>query len=361
MIDEIEQVAVRSRAPLLLMGPTGAGKSQLARRIYELKRVKRQVKGPLVEVNCATLKGDSAMSALFGHRKGAFTGAAADRAGLLRTADTGVLFLDEIGELGLDEQAMILRAIEDKRFLPVGADREVDSDFQLIAGTTRDTIHTRYQAFGLDCFLVDTAGLRKKAKVHENIEFYSTIRTIKAVESCDVALLLLDAQQGMEKQDLAILHLADKHKKGLVILVNKWDLVDAKDKKIKDWEEMIYKSIAPLSGVPIMFVSATEKQRVIKAMEKAVEVFHEMRKHIPTHKLNEVMQEVVARYQPPVVKGKSVKIKFVTQIRGSHPTFIFFCTHPQYVKENYKRYLENQLREHFGFDGCPLSVWFRQK
>ena len=138
MIDEIEQVAVRSRAPLLLMGPTGAGKSQLARRIYELKRLKRQVKGPLVEVNCATLKGDSAMSALFGHRKGAFTGAAADRAGLLRTADTGVLFLDEIGELGLDEQAMILRAIEDKRFLPVGADREVDSDFQLIAGTNRD-------------------------------------------------------------------------------------------------------------------------------------------------------------------------------------------------------------------------------
>lgn len=138
MIDEIEQVAVRSRAPLLLMGPTGAGKSQLARRIYELKRVKRQVKGPLVEVNCATLKGDSAMSALFGHRKGAFTGAAADRAGLLRTADTGVLFLDEIGELGLDEQAMILRAIEDKRFLPVGADKEVESDFQLIAGTNRD-------------------------------------------------------------------------------------------------------------------------------------------------------------------------------------------------------------------------------
>lgn len=138
MIDEIEQVAMRSRAPLLLMGPTGAGKSQLARRVYELKRVKRQVKGPLVEVNCATLKGDGAMSALFGHRKGAFTGAAADRAGLLRTADTGVLFLDEIGELGLDEQAMILRAIEDKRFLPVGADREVDSDFQLIAGTNRD-------------------------------------------------------------------------------------------------------------------------------------------------------------------------------------------------------------------------------
>jgi transcriptional regulatory protein RtcR len=138
MIDEIEQVAVRSRAPLLLMGPTGAGKSQLARRIYELKRAKRQVKGPLVEVNCATLKGDGAMSALFGHRKGAFTGAAADRAGLLRTADTGVLFLDEIGELGLDEQAMILRAIEDKRFLPVGADREVGSDFQLIAGTNRD-------------------------------------------------------------------------------------------------------------------------------------------------------------------------------------------------------------------------------
>lgn len=230
-----------------------------------------------------------------------------------------------------------------------------------IAGTTRDTLYTRYQAFGLDCFLVDTAGLRKKAKVHENIEFYSTIRTIKAVENCDVALLLLDAQQGIEKQDLAILHLAEKHKKGLVILVNKWDLIPGKEKKIKEWEAIINEAIAPLSGVPILYVSAIEKQRVIKAMEKAVEVFHEMRKHIPTHKLNEVMQEVIARYQPPVVKGKSVKIKFVTQIKGAHPTFIFFCTHPQYVKENYKRYLENQLREHFGFEGCPVSVWFRQK
>jgi GTP-binding protein len=230
-----------------------------------------------------------------------------------------------------------------------------------IAGTTRDTLYTRYQAFNLDCFLVDTAGLRKKAKVHENIEFYSTIRTIKAVENCNVAMLLLDAQLGIEKQDLAILHLADKHKKGLIILVNKWDLIPANKKSVKEWEATIEEAIAPLSGVPIMFVSATEKQRVIKAMEKAVEVFHELRKHIPTHKLNEVMLEAIARYQPPVVKGKSVKIKFVTQIKGNHPTFIFFCTHPQYVKENYKRYLENQLREHFGFDGCPLSVWFRQK
>lgn len=230
-----------------------------------------------------------------------------------------------------------------------------------IAGTTRDTLYTRYQAFSLDCFLVDTAGLRKKAKVHENIEFYSVIRTIKAVENCDVAILMIDAEQGIEKQDLAILNLAEKHKKGIVILVNKWDLVDSREKNVKAWEAKIYESIAPLSGVPIIFVSALEKQRVLKAMEKAVEVFHEMRKHIPTHHLNDVMLEVVARYQPPVVKGKSVKIKFVTQIRGAHPTFIFFCTHPQYVKENYKRYLENQLRLNFGFEGCPVSVWFRQK
>jgi len=230
-----------------------------------------------------------------------------------------------------------------------------------IAGTTRDTLYTRYQAFGLDCYLVDTAGLRKKAKVHENIEFYSVIRTIKAVENCDVAILILDAESGIEKQDLAILHLAEKHKKGVVILVNKWDTIPANEKNTKVWEERIIESIAPLSGVPILFVSALEKQRVLKAMEKAVEVFHEKKKHIPTHKLNEIMQEVMARHQPPVVKGKNVKIKFVTQIQGGHPTFIFFCNHPQYVKENYKRYLENQIREHFGFEGCPVSIWFRQK
>lgn len=230
-----------------------------------------------------------------------------------------------------------------------------------VAGTTRDTLYTRYQGFGIDCYLVDTAGLRKKAKVHENIEFYSVIRTIKAVENCDVAILLLDAEQGIEKQDLAILHLAEKHRKGLIILVNKWDLVPSDNKKTKVWEAEIAEAIAPLSGVPVIFVSALEKQRVLKAMEKAVEVFHEKNRYISTRELNEVMLEVIQKYQPPVMKGKNVKIKFVTQIRSSHPTFLFFCNHPQYVKENYKRYLENQIRQHFGFEGCPVSIGFRQK
>jgi GTP-binding protein len=230
-----------------------------------------------------------------------------------------------------------------------------------VAGTTRDTLYTRYQAFGLDCFLVDTAGVRKRAKVQENIEFYSVIRTVKAVENCDVAILIIDAQLGMEKQDLSILSLAERHKKGILVIVNKWDLIQDKDRQIKPYQKAIEEALAPLTGIPILFVSALEKQRVLKTMEAAVKVFHEKQRKIPTRQLNDEIMPVIDRHPPPVVKGKTVKIKFVTQIQASHPTFVFFGSHTQYIKENYRRYLENQIREIYGFEGCPLSLYFRQR
>jgi GTPase len=230
-----------------------------------------------------------------------------------------------------------------------------------ISGTTRDSIYTRYTAFGLDLYLVDTAGLRRKAHVHENIEFYSTLRSIKAIEECDVAILLLDAQQGMEAQDLTILSNVTANQKGLVILVNKWDLMEKETNTARDYEAVINERIAPLSNVPIIFGSALEKQRILKALEIAVEVYHEKQKKISTSELNELMQVAWNAHRPAAVRGKLIKIKYVTQIPATIPTFLFFCNHPKLIMESYKRYLENQLREAFGFKGVPINVFFRQK
>lgn len=230
-----------------------------------------------------------------------------------------------------------------------------------IAGTTRDSIYTRFSGFGHDLFLVDTAGLRKKAKVNENIEFYSTLRTIKAIEDCDVAILIIDAQDGMEAQDLAILSQIEQNRKGLVILVNKWDLVEKETNTARDYAAKIEERIAPLSNVPILFISVHEKQRILKALEIGMEVFFEKTKKIPTSQLNEVMLAAIAAYKPPAHRGHFINIKYVTQIPASVPTFLFFCNHPKHIKENYKRYLENQLREHFGFKGVPVNVFFREK
>ena len=240
----------------------------------------------------------------------------------------------------------------------LGTDRNIVTP---ISGTTRDSINTRYTAFGLDLFLVDTAGLRKKAKVQENIEFYSTLRSIKAIEECDVALLLLDATQGIEAQDLHILQTISQNKKGLVILVNKWDLVEKETNTAREYQKIIEERIAPMSNVPILFVSAHEKQRLLKALEIAVDVYHEMHKKIPTSELNEVMQEAWLKHKPAAVRGKFVRIKYVTQVGASVPTFLFFTNHPKLVQESYKRYLENQLRAHFGFDGVPINIFFRDK
>lgn len=229
-----------------------------------------------------------------------------------------------------------------------------------VAGTTRDSINTRYTAFGNDFWLIDTAGIRKKSKVHEDLEFYSVMRSIRAIESCDVVLMMIDATLGLESQDLSIFDLAIKNHKGVVILVNKWDLIEKDSTTAKKKEDEIRERLAPFKDVPIIFVSVHEKQRVLKAIEVAVEVYNNRRQIIPTRKLNEFFEPVIEAYPPPALKGKYVKIKYVTQMKGI-PMFIFFCNLPQYVSESYKRYLENKLREHFNFSGVPIEIVMRKK
>jgi GTP-binding protein len=240
----------------------------------------------------------------------------------------------------------------------LGHDRNIVTP---IAGTTRDSIHIHYNQFGHDFMLVDTAGLRKKTKVKENIEFYSVMRTIKAIEESDVVLLMIDAVEGIESQDINIFHLAEKNKKGLVIVVNKWDLIDKNNKTTKVFEELIHQKIAPFVDVPIIFTSVMEKQRIFKAIEAANKVYENRNKKIPTSKLNEVMLPIIEAFPPPSIKGKYVKIKYITQIQGTAPMFAFFCNLPQYIKEPYYRFIENKLRENFDFSGVPIQIFFRQK
>jgi GTPase len=230
-----------------------------------------------------------------------------------------------------------------------------------IAGTTRDSIHIHYNQFGHEFMLIDTAGLRKKTKVKENIEFYSVMRTIKALEEADVVILMIDAVEGIESQDINIFHLAEKNKKGVVILVNKWDLIEKDTKTTKEFEEKIRYKLAPFNDVPIVFTSVVEKQRIYKAVEAASKVYENKLKKIPTSKLNDVLLPIIEAFPPPAVKGKYVKIKYITQINGSSPMFAFFCNLPQYVKEPYKRFLENKLRANFDFTGVPVQIFFRQK
>ena len=230
-----------------------------------------------------------------------------------------------------------------------------------VAGTTRDSIYIHYNQFGHDFMLVDTAGLRKKTKVKENIEFYSVMRTIRALEEADVIILMLDAIEGIESQDINIFHLAEKNKKGVVIVVNKWDLVEKDHKTTKAVEEKIYEKIAPFTDVPIIFTSVHSKQRIFKAIEEAAKVYENKLKKIPTSKLNDIMLPIIEAYPPPSVKGKYVKIKYITQINGSSPMFAFFCNLPQYIKEPYMRFIENKLRDNFDFKGVPIQIYFRQK
>ncbi len=230
-----------------------------------------------------------------------------------------------------------------------------------IAGTTRDTIYTRYKSFGFDFFLVDTAGLRRKGKVHENIEFYSVMRSIKAIENSDVCLLLIDANEGLESQDVNIFSLATRNNKGIVILVNKWDLVEKDHKTVETFRERILTKIAPFTDVPIIFTSVVTKQRILKALETAVEVYRNRIQKIPTSKLNDVLLPIIENNPPPAVKDKYVKIKYITQLPTHYPTFAFFCNLPQYIRESYTRYLENQIRKNWNFTGVPIRLFFRQK
>ena len=230
-----------------------------------------------------------------------------------------------------------------------------------IAGTTRDSIYIHYNQYGHDFMLVDTAGMRKKTKVKENIEFYSVMRTIKALEEADVVILMIDAVEGIESQDINIFHLAEKNKKGIMVVVNKWDLIEKNNKTTKVFEEMIREKAAPFTDVPIVFTSVTEKQRVLKVIETAQKVYDNRKKKIPTSKLNDVMLPIIEAFPPPSIKGKYVKIKYITQINGVSPMFAFFCNLPQYLKEGYYRFLENKLRENFDFTGVPIQIFFRQK
>lgn len=230
-----------------------------------------------------------------------------------------------------------------------------------VPGTTRDSIYTRYKSFGFDFFLVDTAGLRKKGKVHENIEFYSVMRSIRAIENSDVCLVLIDAHEGLEGQDVNIISLATRNNKGVVILINKWDLIEKGNKTTLEFEEKIKNKIAPFTDVPIIFTSVLKKQRIIKALETALEVYNNRTKKIPTSKLNEVLLPVIENNPPPAVKDKYIRIKYVTQLPTHSPSFAFFCNLPQYVREPYMRFLENQIRKNWDFTGVPIRIFFRKK
>ena len=240
----------------------------------------------------------------------------------------------------------------------LGDERNIVTD---IAGTTRDSIETIYNKFGHEFILVDTAGMRKKSKVSEDLEFYSVMRSIRAIENSDVVILLIDATKGWESQDMNIFGIAQKNRKGIVILVNKWDLVEKETNTMKQFENQIREKIALFSDVPILFISALTKQRILKAVETAVEVYENRKKRIKTSKLNEIMLPIIENTPPPALKGKYIKIKYCTQLPTVTPQFAFFCNLPQYVKEPYKRFIENQLRKNFDFTGVPIEVYFRQK
>jgi GTP-binding protein len=230
-----------------------------------------------------------------------------------------------------------------------------------IAGTTRDSLNTPFNKFGFDFILVDTAGLRKKRNVHENLEFYSVMRSVRAIEHSDVCVLMVDATRGFEAQDQRIFHIADRNKKGVVILVNKWDLVEKETGTTKDMEEHIRKKIAPFSDVPILFVSALNKQRLLKGLETAIHVYNNRMQKISTSKLNDVMLPLIEQNPPPALKGKYIRIKYCTQLPVATPTFAFFANLPQYIKDPYKRFIENKLRANFDFSGVPIQIYFRKK
>lgn len=240
----------------------------------------------------------------------------------------------------------------------VGKERNIVTD---VAGTTRDAIDTEYTRFGFKFNLVDTAGIRKKSKVSEDLEFYSVMRAVRAIEHCDVAILMIDATRGFEAQDQNIFWLAEKNRKGIVVLVNKWDLMDKETNTMKEFEAYVRRETSPFTDVPIIFTSTVTKQRLLKAIETAVEVFENKKRRITTSKLNETMLDIIKQYNPPAIKGKFVKIKYCMQLPTHTPQFAFFANLPQYVREPYRRYLENKMREIYDFKGVPITIYFRQK
>lgn len=240
----------------------------------------------------------------------------------------------------------------------LGEDRNIVTN---IAGTTRDSINSHYKKYGYDFILVDTAGIRKKSKVHEDLEFYSVMRAINALEESSVVLLVMDATDGIESQDMSLFHLAQRRNKGIVIVVNKWDLIEKDTNTARDYEAKIRERIRPFDDVPILFVSVLEKQRIMKVVETAMEVVENRKRKITTSVLNETMQEIIKAVPPPSHRAHQIKIKYVTQLPTYHPSFAFFCNYPKHVKDSYRNFLENKLRENFKFTGSPISIFFREK
>ena len=240
----------------------------------------------------------------------------------------------------------------------LGSERTIVTDE---AGTTRDAIHTRYTQFGKDFILIDTAGIRKKAKVHDNVEFYSVLRSLKALEECDVCIIVIDAERKLESQDVNIISQAEKLGKGIIIFVNKWDLIEKDTKTSETFKKEMIEAITPIDYVPFIFGSALNKQRIFQVMEKAVEVCGNKSQKVPTSALNDALLPEIAHYPPAAVKGKYIQIKYITQVSTPTPSLAFFCNHPQYIMESYKRFLENRLREKFNFEGVPVRLFFRKK
>ena len=240
----------------------------------------------------------------------------------------------------------------------LGRDRNIVTN---IAGTTRDSIHTRYNKYGMDFYLVDTAGMRKKGKTMEDLEFYSVMRSIRAIEASDVCILMLDAQQGLESQDLNIHNLIVRNRKGCVIVVNKWDLIEKSNNTMKEWKEALAKRLAPFNDIPIIFTSALNKQRILDVLQTAIRVYQSRSRRIPTSEFNDYMLPIIEETPPPSTKGKYIRIKYAMQLPTPTPQFVFFCNLPQYIRENYRRFLENHLREHWDFSGVPIQIYFRQK
>ena len=240
----------------------------------------------------------------------------------------------------------------------MGETRHIVTD---IAGTTRDSIHTRYTKFGKDFLIIDTAGMRKKKMVEENLEFYSVIRTVKAIEESDVCVLMLDATSGLESQDLSILQLVLRRSKGIVVAVNKWDLIEKETNTARDFEQVIRQKMAPFTDVPILFISVHDKQRIYKAIESALQVAENRARKIPTAELNELIESAIQKQPHPSFRGHPIKIKYSTQLPVPYPAFAMFCNYPEEIKTNYRNFLENQIREAFEFTGSPIRIYFRQK
>ena len=230
-----------------------------------------------------------------------------------------------------------------------------------VAGTTRDSIHTRYNKYGMDFYLIDTAGLRKKGKVTEDLEFYSVMRSIRAIESSDVCILMLDASQGVESQDLNIFNLIVRNRKGCVIVVNKWDLIPKDSNTMKEWRAAIAKKLAPFSDVPVIFTSVPDRQRILEVLQTALRVYRSRARRIPTSEFNDYILPIIEETPPPSIKGKYIRIKYAAQLPNPTPVFAFFVNLPQYIKDTYRRFLENKIREHWDFSGVPIQIYFRQK